>query len=142
MLPPRDGVREVEPQLRRYLQALQQRLPVECLAVFGSRARGDHWIDSDIDLVVVSAAFEGLPRQERIGLLLEDWRESPALEPLGYTCNELLRADHPVLLEALSDGRAIFDRGIWRQGQERLTAVLASQAWTRIPGGWKERLPG
>lgn len=62
MLPSRDGVREVEPQLRRYLQALQQRLPVECLVVFGSRARADHWIDSDIDLLVVSPAFQNLPR--------------------------------------------------------------------------------
>ncbi len=142
MLPPRDGIREVEPQLRRYLQALQRRLPVECLAVFGSRARGDHWADSDIDILVVSPAFQGLPRLHRIGLLLEDWRESPALEPLGYTPEELLKADHPILLEALSDGRALFDRGIWLQGQEQLAAVLASQAWERIPGGWKERLPG
>lgn len=130
MLPARDGIREVEPQRNRYLTRLRLRLPVDCLAVFGSRSRNDHWVDSDVDVIVVSAGFEGVPRRERIGMLLEDWDESPALEPLGYTPQELLSVDHPILLEALSDGKPIYDSGVWKKGQ----ANIGSPSGKRILG--------
>ncbi|MEW6284316.1 MAG: nucleotidyltransferase domain-containing protein [Candidatus Eremiobacterota bacterium] len=124
--------------MRGYLERLRRRIPVECLAVFGSRARGDHWSDSDIDVVVVSEAFRGMPRRERIGVLQEDWCESPALEPLGYTPEELLAADHPLLLEILSDGRPVSDQGVWEAGQARLARALEAGEWERMPGGWRE----
>ncbi len=34
--------------------------------LFGSYARGDHTMESDVDIIVVSEAFRGIPLQERV----------------------------------------------------------------------------
>ncbi|MBI3927217.1 MAG: nucleotidyltransferase domain-containing protein, partial [Armatimonadetes bacterium] len=47
---------------------LERRILIQALVVFGSRARNDHWKDSDVDLVIVSPAFQGMTRRDRIGL--------------------------------------------------------------------------
>lgn len=40
---------------------------VKCkVYLFGSYARGDHLLDSDVDILVVSESFKGLPQPERI----------------------------------------------------------------------------
>lgn len=137
----RDGVREVEPQLRDYLERLRDRVKVQSLVVFGSRARNDHWVDSDIDIVVVSPSFERMSRRDRIGLLLDDWGGKPALEPLGYTREEILQPDHLVLLDALHDGRILADDGTWQEARGSLKERMRRGEWTRTPGGWREALP-
>lgn len=45
------------------------------LYVFGSRARGDFYPDSDVDLAIVSPVFEGKDELERYDLIREDLRE-------------------------------------------------------------------
>lgn len=37
--------------------------------LFGSYARGDHTLESDVDVVVVSDAFRGLPLQDRVAIV-------------------------------------------------------------------------
>jgi hypothetical protein len=61
----RDGIRPVQPQLDRYCQTLAAKLHLRAAAVFGSRARGDHWETSDIDLLVVSEDFQGMHSGQR-----------------------------------------------------------------------------
>jgi len=46
------GLRAVEPALTQYLERLQQRFNLAAVVVIGSRARGDHWQHSDLDLLV------------------------------------------------------------------------------------------
>lgn len=46
--------------LRRFRSRIEQRLRVERLLVFGSRARGAQRPDSDYDLILVSPDFEGV----------------------------------------------------------------------------------
>lgn len=140
---PRDGVREIEPLLREFLSRLEERLAVDGLAVFGSRARNDHWTDSDVDLVVVSPVFEGMRRRDRIEALLEQWPGGVACEPLGYTPEELLRVDTPLLWEILSDGRPVKPGAAWERARARLQAMLEGGALARTPGGgwWDRRVP-
>lgn len=139
MLRPRDGVGEVRPLLETYLAGLAWRIPLRAAAVFGSRARGDHRRGSDIDLVVVSDAFGSLRWDERIGRLLEDWRERPALEAVGYTSEELLRLDHLLLVDAVYDGRPLRDDGIWESARQRLLSHMQRGRLIRRPGGWSIR---
>lgn len=106
--------------------------------MFGSRARGDHRRGSDIDLVVVSDALGALRWDERIGLLLEGWRERPALEAVGYTAEELLRLDHLLLVDALHDGRPLCDDGIWETARRSLAQHMQG-GQLRRPGGWSVR---
>lgn len=103
------------------MEALKARLRLEAVIVVGSRARNDHWRDSDIDAVVVSPDFRGMRRGARIECLLQPWLDTPALEPLGYTPEEVLNdPDSLYLWEALADGRPLLDAGIWSQAVKRL----------------------
>jgi len=74
--------------------------------LFGSRARGDHLVDSDVDLVVVSDAFDGVPWHERIHALQRLWRGAHTLECLPYTPAEWRERQQSsgVLQDALREG--------------------------------------
>ena len=92
-------------KLQRYRKALQDaRIPVEKLILYGSRARGEHRPDSDIDICVVSrtlgkSRFDEIIILNRIGrkidLLIEavpcslhNWRKnktSPLLHEIHTT---------------------------------------------------------
>lgn len=144
MLRSRDGVGEVRSLLDDYLALLQRRVPLEAFAVFGSRSRGEHRRTSDIDVVAVSPAFARLSPLVRIGVLLEDWPGSPALEPLGYTREELVLLDHLVLVDAVHDGVPLLDRGPWREARRLLEEHVRNGRLRRRPGGWTVRweVPG
>lgn len=51
--------------LSRFLQWLQERWEPERVLIFGSQARGCALRDSDLDLLVVSQRFEGIPLTDR-----------------------------------------------------------------------------
>lgn len=137
MLHTRDGVREVEAQLTGYLEKLSRRISVEAAVVTGSRARNTHFRTSDIDLVVLSDDFHGVSRLDRIGVLLEDWYDSPALEPMGFTADEALHADGLYLWDALADGRALIDNGGWARAQEGFKERWRGGELERTERGWK-----
>jgi hypothetical protein len=108
------------------------------MVVVGSRARNDHWRDSDIDLIVVSPQFAEMSRAQRIDLLLSSWNGKYALEPHGYTPVEMLHADTLFLWEALADGRAIHDDGIFAEARERFEHRLQARELQRTAHGWRE----
>ncbi|MBI3928034.1 MAG: nucleotidyltransferase domain-containing protein [Armatimonadetes bacterium] len=136
----RDGLREVQPQLNAYLSRLRGRIPVRSAVLFGSRARGQHWETSDIDLLVVSSAFNGLSRGERFDLLLADWSGIPALEPFGCTPPELLGHGSLLLWDALHQGRVLLDDGVWQAARQHFDERLERGDLTPTRRGWKERL--
>ena len=51
------GRSQVEQIVRRFVERVQERMPVEEVYVFGSYANGTPTDDSDIDVAVVSPAF-------------------------------------------------------------------------------------
>lgn len=53
--------------------------------VFGSRARGDHREHSDIDLLIVSPDFSGVPRYKRPQLFYRHW-DYDALPDPEFIC--------------------------------------------------------
>ncbi|MBI3927243.1 MAG: nucleotidyltransferase domain-containing protein [Armatimonadetes bacterium] len=141
MLPARDGVREVQAQLSRYLGKLRERIPLEAVAVAGSRARGGHCTDSDIDLVAVSPSFEGMTAAERTELLLQDWYDIPTLQPQGFTPSEVLDPRSMFLWDALHEGQVLLDSHVWESGRRELSGRIARGELTRTPGGWRIRAP-
>lgn len=136
MLRARDGLREVEDRLRDYLSRLS--VAARAVVLVGSRARGTHWRRSDIDLVVVSPDFEGMPRALRIDALLEPWADELALEPMGFTPAEIVAADGLYLWDALADGRVLSDDGTWAEARRRLESRLARGELVRTETGWRE----
>lgn len=77
--------------------------------VFGSRARGEALADSDLDLIVVSERFRGVPFLDRIVRVLNDLEISFALELLCYTPEKFERKRHELGLvsRAAEEGFAL-----------------------------------
>jgi len=92
-------------ELRDFLRRLRERMPVEAVILFGSRAKGGAGEWSDIDVLVVSDYFKGLSVPDRFAVLLELKRGR--VEPFGYTYEELarmLKRANPLALSALIEG--------------------------------------
>lgn len=86
--------------IRGYVRSLSREIRVQRAILFGSWARGDYLDDSDVDLIVLSDDFEGVPLEDRLVILQRHWndeRYGRALEAFGYTQSEfkeLQRYDH------------------------------------------------
>jgi uncharacterized protein len=76
---------------RELLPMIVQRLAPERVIAFGSRARGQALRSSDLDLLVVTAAFDGVPWLDR-SVIVQDLIGAPfAMDILCYTPEEFDR---------------------------------------------------
>lgn len=75
-------------EVKRFLEMLERECPLERAILFGSRARGDHLHYSDVDLLLVSDAFEGIAFPNRPSKLYQYWEGELPLEILCYTPTE------------------------------------------------------
>ena len=132
------AIREITSDLTAYLDRLRAHVDVEGVVVFGSRARNEGFVDSDLDVAVVSRTFHGMSRLERMMLLLADWQGSVALEALGFTPDELLACDRPIVWSILHEGLAWEDRGPVRQAQARLQQKITRGDLEPLADGWRE----
>jgi len=91
---------------KRFSKALKKHLNVNRLILFGSRARGDHFVTSDFDFVLVSDDFSGVPFTRRAARLYDLWHSSRDLEVLCYTPDEWqkLKDNRGILLNAQGEG--------------------------------------
>jgi len=98
--------RETLVTANRFAKALKRRLNVERLILFGSRARGDNFVTSDFDFVIVSEDFSGVPFVKRAAPLYDLWRSSRDMEVLCYTPDEWLglKDKRGALLNAQKEG--------------------------------------
>ena len=92
--------------LRSHLKKIKIKFKPEKIILFGSRARGDHLLDSDIDLLIVSKKFEGMPWRERIIKVFGNWDRKQMLEPICYTPEEFERkkGECGIVRQALKEG--------------------------------------
>lgn len=92
--------------LREHLQYIRAKFTPEKILLFGSRARGDHLIESDIDILIVSDKFEGMGWRERIITAFSDWNKQQMLEPLCYTPAEFEKKKRQIgiVKQALEEG--------------------------------------
>ncbi len=121
--PPEHAVAADEPvpDFVRLLRCLQERIRVEALVLFGSRARGDSFVRSDWDLVVLSAEFEGRNPIERAEPVLDC--PPPGVELIHLTPAELLEPDLSYLrCVILEEGRPLHDRGPFAEAKRRYEA--------------------
>lgn len=80
--------------LHKYLEVVRQHYQIEKAVLFGSYAHGTPREDSDIDLVIISPDFQGVPkltRHQKLGWLA--WQaQTPYVQPLGFTPEEYANA--------------------------------------------------
>lgn len=102
-------------RLMRDLQAFRRRLQasgqVDLVMLFGSQATGRAGPESDVDLVVVSAAFEGRNFVERCELVDRAWDLAYPVDFLCYTPSEFERLRHQVSIV-----RVALDEGVPVEG--------------------------
>lgn len=91
---------------KHFAKRLKAKMNVNRLILFGSRARGDNFVTSDFDFVVVSDVFSGVPFVRRAAQLYGLWHSSHDLEVLCYTPEEWrrLKDKRGILLNAQDEG--------------------------------------
>lgn len=94
---------------RRFGRAIRKHFDVDRLILFGSRARGDHFVTSDYDFVVVSRGFSGEPFVRRASPLYQFWSSECDIDLLCYTPEEWsrLKDQRGILLNAQEHGARI-----------------------------------
>lgn len=84
---------ELVETVRKFLAQVDE-YRIERAVIFGSRVRGDAWVHSDLDVILVSQDFAGLPFPDRASEIYrryEAWAEAYPLELLCYTPQEFER---------------------------------------------------
>jgi uncharacterized protein len=77
--------RNVKGWIDRFVAVITDKYAPEKILLFGSRARGDHLVDSDVDVLIVSKKFEGTNWLKRIRDVSIYWEGLVTLEPICYT---------------------------------------------------------
>ncbi len=98
-------------------QFVQEVLPIICeqlqpeqVLLFGSRARGEAHCSSDLDVIVVAQAFEGVPFLRRMPMMLRLARFPRHIDYLCYTPAEFEQAIQTSTLvnAAVREGRVLY----------------------------------
>jgi predicted nucleotidyltransferase len=106
-----------------YAQRLEKAIGSLTGVLYGSFARGDFNLGSDIDVLIISNSLpEGFFK--RIELLYH--YVQGMIEPKGYTQTEflnMLHSNNPLAIDALKNGEILLDNGFWQKlmrGRERI----------------------
>ncbi len=80
--------KDVKKWIKDFKVKLNKQFSPKKIILFGSRARKDNLVYSDIDLVIVSDKFKNIKWPRRLGSVAKLWRGLIVLEPLCYTLEE------------------------------------------------------
>ena len=74
--------------IENHIKFIQSNFSPKQIILFGSRARGDHLKQSDVDLLVISTMFENMNFRKRVVALYGNWEHSQNLDCIGLTPQE------------------------------------------------------
>lgn len=94
---------------KKFSQKMRKVFHIERLILFGSRARGDNFITSDFDFIVVSSDFRTMPFLDRMPKIYQYWPYHYDIEPLCYTPEEFKRKakEIGIVRKAIKEGKII-----------------------------------
>jgi hypothetical protein len=98
---------EADSRISDFVKKVAGKYKVERAILFGSRARGDHFNDSDYDVIIVSPDFQGIFFTERIARMYEFWEYFPLdIEPICYTPEEFEKKKNQIgiVQQAVKEG--------------------------------------
>jgi predicted nucleotidyltransferase len=104
-----------DPLVQQFVQCalptLVARLRPERVILFGSRARGEARGDSDLDIIVVAQAFEGVPFLKRMPMVLRMVRFPRHVDFLCYTPAEFeqVQRTSAIVHQAVQEGVVLYD---------------------------------
>ena len=98
----------ITPVIKKYLEKLRQRVPVEEVILFGSHSSGDSGPESDIDLIFLSSDFSKYDPDTRLRMI---YRASTGLpydfHAYGVTPEEYVSASSLTTLGAIRETHPI-----------------------------------
>lgn len=114
---------KVNDVLKEYSKTVSSKLGKFTGVLYGSMARGDYNVWSDIDFLVISDKLPENPLK-RLELLYS--LSDVPIEVKGYTRNEFLKMieqRNPIALDALVEGKIIVDDGFWEVAKNKFEEV-------------------
>lgn len=95
--------------LNVFVKKIRKKYKPEKVILFGSRARNEHLLTSDVDIIIVSKKFQGVNWLDRISAVIKDWHGLVNLEPLCYTPKEFQTKikEIGIVKEALKEGKEL-----------------------------------
>ena len=92
--------------LNKYLKKINKKFKIEKAILFGSRARNDWLLNSDVDLILVSKDFENIEFRKRMAEVIGEWNEYIDLEVICYTPKEfeILKKRIGIVQQAVKEG--------------------------------------
>ena len=94
-------------KIKDFISRVRKKYKIDKAILFGSRARGDHFVHSDYDVILVSKDFEGVFFTERMANMYEFWNHYPLdIEPICYTPLEFKakKKEHGIVRQAVKEG--------------------------------------
>lgn len=94
---------------KKFASKIKKKFRIQKILLFGSRAKGDHFINSDFDFIIVSEDFSKLDFMKRMSEMLKYWNEKQDLEALCYTPIEFKKKSKEIgiVKEAVRTGREV-----------------------------------
>lgn len=114
---------ELNEVLGKYSKAVSSKLGKFTGVLYGSMARGDNNLWSDIDFLVIS---DNLPENPLKRLEFLYSLADTAIEVKGYTRNEFLKMiekRNPIALDALDEGKVVVDDDFWEVARDKFEEV-------------------
>lgn len=101
---------QVSPEVDGLVRRLKGGIRVDLVLAFGSRARGDWLLDSDVDLLIVSPDFKGRHFTERAEDVLRLWKGTVPLDPICLTPDEFRERSRGITIirEASTKGVQVY----------------------------------
>ena len=115
----------LEADLKDYLiklsEIIDKKVPLECVILFGSRARSDYMENSDLDMIFVGDFKE--PFINRSTIIYEHYKLSLGLDVFCYRANEFNKMFHEgvvSILDAIDHGICVFGYDFYKDYKEKL----------------------
>lgn len=97
-------------RIKAFIKKVKKHYQIEKAILFGSRARGDHLLTSDYDVILVSNDFKGVFFTKRMSAMYKYWNHYPLeIEPLCYTPEEfnIKKKQRGIIQQAVKEGIVI-----------------------------------
>lgn len=100
---------QVKKWMGAFKKKIEKKYSPEKIILFGSRARKDHLLESDVDVVIVSKRFENVSWPRRLADVSELWDGLISLEPLCYTPKEFetKKKQIGIVMQAIKEGKEL-----------------------------------
>jgi predicted nucleotidyltransferase len=91
---------------KKFLNKIKDKFSIEKLILFGSRARGDNFEESDYDFLIISDEFKKIPFIFRSSNFYDYWNQKEDFEIICYTNEEFNKKKHQqsIVKKAIMEG--------------------------------------